>query len=62
MVLEDALRVPWTERGSNDEVLKRPDERRNLVKTIVERKSSVFGHLLRYSNKREGLDKSMWMR
>ena len=40
-------RVSWTERKTNEEVLKTVGEERRLVKTIVERKKKWIGHILR---------------
>ena len=40
-------RVSWTEKCSNDEVLRRVNERRCIVETIVGRKKNWIGHVLR---------------
>jgi len=40
-------RVRWTEKCSNDEVLRRVNERRCIVETIVGRKKNWIGHVLR---------------
>ena len=42
------------ERVPNNEVLKRVGEKRTLIGSIVERRSSVVGHLLRGSPLIEG--------
>ena len=41
-VWRKVLRIPWAERVTNDEVLKRVNERRIIFKTIEERKEKLY--------------------
>ena len=40
-------RVSWKEKISNEEVLKKVNETRGLIKTICKRKKNWIGHVLR---------------
>jgi hypothetical protein len=42
------LKISWTEKISNDEVLKRVGEQRNILNIISRRKHSWIGHILRH--------------
>lgn len=41
------LRIPWTAKITNEEVLKRVDEDRELLRTIKRRKTAYLGHVMR---------------
>lgn len=41
------LRIPWTDRVTNEEVLRRMNTTRQLMVTIKRRKTSYLGHILR---------------
>jgi hypothetical protein len=49
------LKIPWVDRVSNKEVLKRAQEKRVLWNNIVQRRDRLIGHLLRH----EGLLKTV---
>jgi len=42
------LKIPWLERVSNKEILKRAHEKRVLWNNIVQRRNLLIGHLLRH--------------
>ena len=46
------LRVPWTAKLTNDEVLRRVDSKRSLINRIHQRQAQFVGHIMR----REGLE------
>lgn len=46
------LRIPWTARVTNDEVLRRMARERQLLRTIKHRKTEYFGHIMRNSKYR----------
>ena len=50
--LRRMLRIPWTDKKSNDEVLKEAKSRRMLVNKIRKRQTTFFGHVMR----RKGLE------
>ena len=41
------LRIPWTARRTNQEVLRRPGDGRDLITVIMKRQVGFLGHLLR---------------
>lgn len=43
------LKVPWTARITNEEILRRVGRERKLLKTIKIRKTSYLGHVLRHN-------------
>jgi len=43
------LKISWTERKSNVDVLNQVREKRILLNTIKERSGKMFGHLLRHN-------------
>jgi hypothetical protein len=49
------LKIPWVDRVSNKEILKRAQEKRVLWNNIVQRRDRLIGHLLRH----EGLLKTV---
>lgn len=49
-VLRRLLKIPWTARVSNNEVLERAECERELLQTIKERKTSYLGHIIRADN------------
>ena len=49
MVLEKTLRVPWTERRSNQSVLKEINPEYSLERLMVKLKLQYFGHLMQRS-------------
>ena len=40
-------RISWTEKITNEEVLRRVGEKRSMVETIVRRKKNWIGHIMR---------------
>ena len=53
MKLEKILRVPWTERRSNQSILKQISPRCSLVGLILKLKLQFFGHLMQRSDSLE---------
>ena len=51
--LRRMLRVPWTARISNEEVMRRVDVERNLLKTLRRTQLRFMGHIMRT----DGLEK-----
>ena len=49
MVLRRMLRIAWTDKVSNEEVLQRANTSRNLLKVIVNRQMRFVGHIVRKS-------------
>ena len=47
------LRIPWTDKKKNVDVLKEAGQKRNLINTIRSRQAKRFGHFMR----RGGLEK-----
>ena len=45
--LRRMLKLPWTSRISNEEVLQRADSKRKLLWTIRERQLEFLGHVMR---------------
>jgi hypothetical protein len=43
------LHIPWTARRTNESVLQELDVSRKLLKSVMERKLSYFGHVMRRS-------------
>ena len=43
-------RIPWTDKVTNEEVLKRVNEKRYIIPTIKIRKTTYFGHMIRRDN------------
>lgn len=43
------LRIPWTDKVSNEDVLRREGETYRLHEVIEERKNRLVGHLMRHS-------------
>ena len=41
-------RISWTEMVTNEEVLQRINEKRNLMDTIEKRRGKMIGHLIRH--------------
>ena len=41
------LRISWTQRKTNEEVLRQMDKRKELLTTIQERKLQYIGHVMR---------------
>lgn len=41
------LKIPWTARATNEEVLRRANKRRTLFETIKKRKTAYLGHIMR---------------
>ena len=46
-ILRRIMKIPWTARKTNDEVLRMANESRGLIKHIRERQLSFLGHALR---------------
>ena len=44
------LKISWTDKISNKEVLRRANANRQLMKTIQQRSLQFFGHLVRRNN------------
>ena len=40
-------RISWTEKITNEEVLRRVGEKRSMVETIIRRKKNWMGHIMR---------------
>ena len=45
--LRRMLRIAWTDKVSNDQVLQRANTSRNLLKVIVSRQIRFVGHVMR---------------
>ena len=45
--LRRMIRIPWTDRVSNEEVLKRAKVKRQLMKVIRKRQMQFLGHIMR---------------
>ena len=41
------LKVKWTEKVTNDEVLRRMNKKRRILETIARRQTSFFAHVMR---------------
>ena len=41
------LKIPWTDRVTNEDVLRSVSKERELLKIIKVRKTSYFGHIIR---------------
>ncbi|CAG9832009.1 unnamed protein product [Diabrotica balteata] len=41
------LKIPWTDRVTNEEVLRRMNKNREVLTTIKSRKLQFFGHIMR---------------
>ncbi|MGX9339109.1 hypothetical protein, partial [Pantoea dispersa] len=41
-------KVKWTDRMTNDEVLRRVGEKKAILNTILQRKANWIGHILRH--------------
>ncbi|BFZ23669.1 hypothetical protein BsWGS_26708 [Bradybaena similaris] len=41
------MRIPWTDKKRNEDVLRETDSQRELVARIRRRQSAFFGHLMR---------------
>ena len=50
--LRRMLRIPWTDRKRNEEVLEMAEYRRDLMNRIEKRKARFFGHIMR----RDGME------
>ena len=44
------LKLSWTEKVKNEEVLQRMNEKRKLINILKERKLKYFGHLIRLNS------------
>ena len=44
------MKISWRDKKTNEEVLKREDERLYIVPTIKKRKIAYFGHMIRRNN------------
>ncbi|KAI5644176.1 reverse transcriptase (RNA-dependent DNA polymerase) domain-containing protein [Phthorimaea operculella] len=44
------LKISWREKVTNVEVLERAKEKRNIIRTIENRRANCFGHVLRHHN------------
>ena len=53
VVLEKTLRVPWTERRSNQSVLKEINPKYSLERLMVKLKLQYFGHLMQRADSLE---------
>ena len=40
-------RISWTEKITNEEILRKVGEKRSMVETIVRRKKNWIGHIMR---------------
>ncbi|KAI5634899.1 hypothetical protein NE865_12382 [Phthorimaea operculella] len=43
-------KISWTEKRTNEEVLRRVDEKRALLRTIENRRGKMIGHLIRHDH------------
>jgi hypothetical protein len=43
------MKAKWTERVTNEEVLRRVGEKRNIMNTLTRRRGRFIGHILRNS-------------
>ena len=55
MVLRKILRIPWTARRANKEVLQMPGTKRRLQTVILKRQLMFLGHILRIDGLESGL-------
>jgi hypothetical protein len=44
------MKIKWTERITNEEVLRRVGEKRNIINTLRRRNGKYIGHILRHSS------------
>jgi hypothetical protein len=44
------LKIKWTERITNEEVLRRVGEKRNIMNTVRRRRGRYIGYILRHSS------------
>ena len=51
------MRITWTEKKSNEEVMEMAGHKKSLLKTICKRQLQVFGHI----NRADGLEKQYWV-
>ena len=49
------MRISWTEKKSNEEVMEMAGYKRSLLKTITKRQRQFFGHI----NRASGLEKQI---
>ena len=49
MVVEGWMRISWTDRVRNEEVLRRVKLKRNIVRELRRRKTNGIGHILRWN-------------
>ena len=49
------MRISWTEKNKNEEVMEMPGYKRFLLKTIRKKTTSIFGHI----NRAGGLEKQI---
>ena len=47
MALQRMEKISWTDRVTNEEVLHRVKEERNIIHTVKRRKGNWIGHILR---------------
>ena len=47
--LQRTLRIAWTDKVSNEQILQRANTSRNLLKIIVNRQIQFVGHIMRKS-------------
>ena len=45
------LKISWTDKVTNAQVLQRLNTQRELIPTIIKRKCQYFGHIIRNTNK-----------
>ena len=57
--LRRMLRISWTRRVTNEEVLRLADTKRSLFDTVRQRKLSFFGHLMRHDSMQRDLLEGM---
>ena len=53
--LRRIMRISWTEKKSNEEVMEKARYKRSLLKTIRERQLNFFGHI----NRADGIEKRL---
>ena len=42
------MKIKWIDRVSNEEVLRRVEEKRSLLKTLKRRRDILIGHIMRH--------------
>ena len=46
-LMRKILKIKWTDKITNEEVVRRVGEKRSLLATIIARQMEIFGHVIR---------------